>query len=39
MLPEEEEFEIPGLDVDAVVEGGEDPSNDNEDCEGGACKI
>lgn len=30
---------IPGLDPDASVEGGVDPSKDDDNCTGGACKI
>lgn len=30
---------IPGLDPDAGVEGGVDPSKEDDNCAGGACKI
>ena len=30
---------IPGLDPDAGVEGGVDPSKEDDNCTGGACKI
>lgn len=34
-----DELAIPGLDEDAVAEGGADPENEGGGCEGGACKI
>lgn len=30
---------IPGVDPDAGVEGGVDPSKEDDNCAGGACKI
>lgn len=30
---------IPGLDPDVGVEGGVDPSKEDDNCTGGACKI
>lgn len=30
---------VPGLDPDAGVEGGVDPSKEDDNCPGGACKI
>ena len=35
----DDEMVIPGLDPDAGVEGGVDPSKDDDNCTGGACKI
>ncbi|ANZ48541.1 hypothetical protein BIZ78_gp034 [Erwinia phage vB_EamM_Caitlin] len=31
--------DIPGLDPDVGVEGGVDPSKEDDNCTGGACKI
>ncbi|AWN09118.1 hypothetical protein MLDJOKPK_00206 [Salmonella phage SPAsTU] len=30
---------LPGLDPEATVDGGVDPSKDDDNCTGGACKI
>lgn len=38
-LADEMAGEIPGLDEDMTVDGGVDPSNEEDNCAGGACKI
>ncbi|EDC4983410.1 hypothetical protein GAP86_18515 [Salmonella enterica] len=38
-VKETDEFAIPGLDPEATVEKGADPTTEDDNCSGGACKI
>lgn len=38
-VKEIDEFAIPGLDPEATVENGADPTTEDDNCSGGACKI
>lgn len=38
-VKESDEFAIPGLDPEATVEKGADPTTEDDNCSGGACKI
>lgn len=38
-VKETDEFAIPGLDPEAAVEKGADPTAEDDNCSGGACKI